>query len=84
MMCSLKVRLLSKITPRSLTVSEGSRSLPKSVRRNSGIFAVICLLPYIINLVLSGFKSRPFSKDQLRILTRSSFKAATMFTESWG
>ena len=74
--CSLKVRFLSKDSPRSLTVSEGSRAFPKRERRNSGIFSTICLLPYMISLVLSGFSNRPLSKHQLRRLTRSSFIAA--------
>lgn len=62
MMCLLKVRFLLKIILRFLIVFEGLRFLFKSVRWNFGIFVVICLFLYMINLVLLGFKSRLFLK----------------------
>jgi hypothetical protein len=45
--------------------------LYREERRTLGSFALICLLPYIMALIFSGFNSNLLSKHQLRILKRS-------------
>ena len=70
---SLKVKLVSKIIPRSLVVLMRASRLPRSIVWKSLTLVVICLLPQNRGFILAGFNNSRFLKHRLQTLRRSWF-----------
>ena len=79
-MCSSSVRLVSKITPRSLAVCSGTSSL--KVRLGVTNLECIYLLPNTISLVLLGLNNKRLLEYHWPIACKSSLKSAKGITAS--